>query len=177
MAISVVLCHRERKYLSSRAYFYVIARNVAISIVFCHCELIFMSSRGTWRSRSYSVIARAAWRSRSYPVIASAAWRSRLFSAGQNSKARLLRRLAMTVILCHREERGDLSCAAQAKTEKRDCFAGYPVIASLFLCHRERSVAISIVFCHREERGDLDHILSSRAYFYVIARNVAISHF
>ena len=61
-------------------------------------------------------------------------------------KERLLRKLAMTVILCHREERSDLAILAQAKTEKRDCFAGYPVIASLFLCHRERSVAISL-FC------------------------------
>ena len=68
-----------------------------------------MSSRGTWRSRS--------------------------FREGK-AKARLLRRLAMTKLSCHREERGDLGLSERAR-QKRDCFAGSP------LCVIERNEAIS----------------------------------
>ena len=102
--MTAILCHRE--FISCHR-----ERSVAISVVICHRELISchreergdlgctLSSRGTWRS---------------------------LFSLfAVEGNARLLRGLAMTVILCHRElischreARGELGCAALTKKKR-----------------------------------------------------------
>ena len=58
-------------------------------------------------------------------IVSSRAQRGDLsFQRWPTPKERLLRRLAMTKLSCHREERSDLAFPEQANREKRDCFAG-----------------------------------------------------
>ena len=62
----------------------------------------------------------------------------------------------LVLFSCHREERGDLGRSGLAHRERRDCSAGYPVIA--------RNEAISVVRGWRTEKGEIapQVILSSR---------------
>ena len=134
LAMTLILCHREGR-----------------SDLACHP---FLSKHPMGITRNNSVIASVAWqnvviasvarqsRLSALPLSSRGTKRSRFFMAGRTRKERLLRRLAMTVILCHREGRSDLGCPGLANNQKRDCRAALamtnaPVIA--------RNVAISVV--------------------------------
>ena len=101
-----------------------------------------------------------------HPFLSSrGTWRSRLFRASKQTKARLLRKLAMTDTSCQREhstfviERDEAISVVQGQqTDKSE-------IASQARNDRYKLSSRAQYFCHREGRSDLacHSFLSSRA--------------
>ena len=112
---SAIFCHREARSnlvcLSPRALFSAIARHEAISYV-CHREERDDLGLLGWQTEKREIASQA----RLY-LSSRGTKRSRFFTAGKQTKERLLCRLAL---VCHRERSVAISVFYRLRTEKRE---------------------------------------------------------